>query len=161
MGRQPLYRSEKEKVDLVERNLFFQSYYVASLARESGKTLRLSTDLLCELHSHAMRDIYECAGEFRTWPVSIIGSAHVPPDGCSVEGLAQDMCHQLNCAFVDDPDNNNLTSTAAFLLWNHNCPAINRLIIDGWESSCLTFALFRQKPLRFSQLFFRSTRHLT
>jgi len=120
MARQPLYRNEHEKLLLIERNGYSQSEYVQELAQKSGRTLEITPELVRELHSLAIRDIYECAGEFRTWPITIIGSRHVPPDGSSVAGLVQDTCDQVNSAIREDPDNNDLTSTAAYLLWKLN-----------------------------------------
>jgi fido (protein-threonine AMPylation protein) len=120
MARQPLSQSEEETLYRIERNLFFQASYIELLVRVSGEELRFSAELVQELHSLAIRDIYECAGEFRTWPITIIGSKHVPPDGRSVAGLVQDTCDQINSAIREDPDNNDLTSTAAYLLWKLN-----------------------------------------
>jgi fido (protein-threonine AMPylation protein) len=120
MARQPLYRNEHEKLLLIERNGYSQSEYVQELAQKSGRTLEMTPELIRELHRLAIQDIYECAGEFRTWPITIIGSKHAPPDAGAVEGLVQDVCDQVNSAIADDPDNNNLTPTAAHLLWKLN-----------------------------------------
>ncbi len=43
----------------------------------------------------------------------------------------------------------------------HNCPAINRLNVDGWESPSLSIAIFRQEILSFPQVFCQPTRYLT
>ena len=44
---------------------------------------------------------------------------------------------------------------------DHNCPAINRLNVDGWESPSLSIAIFRQEILSFPQVFCQPTRYLT
>ncbi len=117
MARQPLYRSEEEKLFLIERNGYRQSEFVAELAQRSRHDLKLTADLIQALHRLAIQDIYECAGQFRTWQISIIGSKHVPPDGGSVGGLVEILCDYVNS---DDPDCKDPTSTAAFLLWKLN-----------------------------------------
>jgi Fic family protein len=114
MIRQPLYKSEEEKVRLIERNLLLQYERVLQLARESAKTLRLTPEVVRELHRLAMQDIYSCAGQFPTWSIRIIGSQHTPPEGDRVEGLVQDMCEKAN------EDEDDLVHTAAFLLWKLN-----------------------------------------
>jgi type VI secretion system protein ImpA len=43
----------------------------------------------------------------------------------------------------------------------HNCPAINRLNVDGWESPSLSIAIFRQEILSFPQVFCQPTWYLT
>ncbi len=54
-----------------------------------------------------------------------------------------------------------LTMIGVFALQNHNCPAINRLNVDGWESPSLSIAIFRQEFLSFPQVFCQPTRYLT
>ena len=39
--------------------------------------------------------------------------------------------------------------TGQLVACDHNCPAINRLNVDGWESPSLSIAIFRQEILSF------------
>jgi len=112
--REPLYKSEEEKVHLIGRNLLLQYHRVLQLADVSGNSLRLTTDVVRELHFLAIQDIYSCAGQFRTWPIRIIGSEHIPPEGKYVPGLVQDMCDEAN------KEKQDFVHTAAFLLWKLN-----------------------------------------
>lgn len=45
-----------------------------------------------------------------------------------------------------------LSQPADFRKQVHNCPAINRLNVDGWESPSLSIAIFRQEILSFPRL---------
>jgi hypothetical protein len=54
-----------------------------------------------------------------------------------------------------------LRSGGSFAILSHNCPAINRLNVDGWESPSLSIAIFRQEILSFPQVFCQPTWYLT
>ena len=49
----------------------------------------------------------------------------------------------------------------AFSTGSHDCPDINHLNVDGWESPSLSIAIFRQEILSFPQVFCQPTRYLT
>jgi Fic family protein len=117
MADEPLYSSDEQKLALVERNLYLQSNRIAEIVLALGRSLRMTPDLIRELHRLALHDIYSCAGRLRSGAVRIIGSDHVPPAGSFVGGLVDDLCVRVN---AHDPDDNELISTAAFLLWRLN-----------------------------------------
>jgi Fic family protein len=79
-----------------------------------GHQLRLTPELIKDLHHFAIHDIYPCAGRFREWPIKIDGSSFRPPESRFVEGLVQEMCERANGSDRDPIE------TAAFLLWKLN-----------------------------------------
>lgn len=121
MERGPLFKDLDEKNRLEARNAGLQSQRIrqlipaaSGLIKPPGYDLRLTSDLIKDLHYVAMREIYPCAGQFRDWSVRIVGSSHRPPEGSFIEGLVQDMCDRANEGDWDPAE------TAAFLLWKLN-----------------------------------------
>jgi Fic family protein len=110
-----LFADQAEKIRLQGRNAYNQAREVVRLIRASGEALRLKPDDIKILHNAAIKGIYTCAGEYRTKPVQIRGSRHVPPDHQHVEGLVIAMCDQAN-GELDWPP----LQTAAYLMWRLN-----------------------------------------
>jgi Fic family protein len=82
--------------------------------KDFGYELRLKPQTIKDLHRCALLDIWSCAGQFRDWPVKIVGSPHQPPPGEHVQGLVEEMCNRANEGDWDS------VYTAAFLLWKIN-----------------------------------------
>jgi hypothetical protein len=93
VGRgQPLYRDQAEKDLLEARNGRLQYLLVQDLADRSHAEFNVTPDILKSLHAAAVRDVYSCAGQYRTWPVKIRGSTHKPPEPRYVPDLVEEMC---------------------------------------------------------------------
>jgi len=119
MGHHALYRSEQEKLALVERNLYLQYIAISKTVDESRGTLNLTPELIKELHRLAIQDLYSCAGTFRDTQriprrssVQIKGSTHKPPEDDYVAGLVEELCDTVNATVAENP-----IRAAAFLLW--------------------------------------------
>jgi Fic family protein len=120
--REPLYRDQAHKDKLEGRNarlLYRRVLELIPVSRGQGKDdsheLRLTTEIIKDLHQYAIQDIYSCAGQFRTWRVRIAGSQHMPPDWIYVESSVDSMCNTVNEHSEWDP-----LHTTAFLLWRLN-----------------------------------------
>ncbi len=121
MERGPLFRNREEKNRLEARNAILQHRRISELIPTArgdpeppGSKLRLTPEIVKDLHRVAIRDLYPCAGHFRTWPVKISGSSHRPPEDRFIEGQVQDMCDRAN------EGGWNPVETAAFVLWKLN-----------------------------------------
>jgi Fic family protein len=119
----PLFSNLAEKDQLEARNARLQFRRVLELVphvrgepKDSGHLLRLTPEIIKDLHLSAIQGIYSCAGTFRTWRVGIKSSPHKPPDPEYVPGLVEDMCERAN-GVGDEWD---AVQTAAYLLWRFN-----------------------------------------
>lgn len=74
--------------------------------------LELTPAMVKSLHRAAIRNIYSCAGRYRTWAVQIRGSAHKPPESRFVPGLIDEMCREANSN--EDWD---AIKVSAYVLW--------------------------------------------
>ena len=110
----PLYRNRSHKDLLEARNGRLQYRLARRLARQSSGVLRLTPNLIKSFHRRAIKGIYSCAGEYRTWGVKL-GLSHKPPESRYVPGLLEDMCSRANEAGDWDP-----IQVAAYLLWRVN-----------------------------------------
>jgi Fic family protein len=110
-----LYTSEEEKVRLEARNGLLQYDEVMWLIDESGDTLKLTPEIIKQLHYFSIKDIYTFSGRYREWSVKIKGSPHKPPGSRYVPGLVEAMCDMANASTEWDP-----VRTAAYLLWRLN-----------------------------------------
>jgi Fic family protein len=79
--------------------------------------LSITPQLLRDLHRTAIRGIYDCAGSFRTGPVSISNTPHQPPPPDQVPALVDEMCAYANAGAQAG---SSPIHTAAFLLWRLN-----------------------------------------
>ncbi len=110
-----LYQDRSEKDALEARNGRLQYQQTIRFIEESYGSLKLTSEIVKALHYAAIRDIYSCAGQYRTWPVKIPGSSHKPPHFKYVPGLVDQMCDEVNQAADWSP-----LKTAAYLLWKVN-----------------------------------------
>ena len=62
----------------------------------SGKPFKLTPDAIRELQAAAVNGLEVGVGEFRTTPVKIDGTAHVPPDAARIPALVDEMCAYVN-----------------------------------------------------------------
>jgi len=118
MGMRPfyqLYESREQKAALEARNglLLFEAIEKMVIDSKAGFTLTPHT--LCTLHEYVIRDIYKCAGQFRTAPIIISGSKHQPPVWPLVAPMVDDMCKYINENFGKSP-----LHLAAYIMWRHN-----------------------------------------
>ncbi len=115
VGRgRPLYRDRLDKDRLEARNGILQYRLVGRLADQSLGVLSVTPDIIKSLHREAIRGVYSCAGQYRTWGVRL-GSSHKPPESRYVSGLVEEMCSRANRRTELDP-----IQVAAYLLWRLN-----------------------------------------
>ena len=109
-----LYRDQQHKADLEARNALLQFDRVVSMIGPAAGVLKLTVATTCELQWLAIRDIYTCAGRFRTWGVLIDNTSHCPPPFEDVSALVEEMCDYANSK-ISDP-----IHTSAYLMWRFN-----------------------------------------
>ena len=110
-----LYRDQSEKDALAARNGRLQYRRALQFIEQSHGSLQLTPTIVKALHRSAIKGIYSCAGQYRTWSVKISGSSHKPPDSKNVPGLVEQMCETVNEATDWGP-----LKVAAYLLWRVN-----------------------------------------
>lgn len=115
IDRTSLYKTEAEKVRLVDRNILLQYDEAQRIFRESDGSVRLTSDLVRRLQYFAVKDIYGCAGHYRQWGVTIKHAQHVPPEPRYVPDLVDEMCETANRNEEWEP-----LKTAAYLMWRLN-----------------------------------------
>lgn len=82
----------------------------------TGEQFCLTQDLILELHRIALDGIHRQAGLYRSAPVTIGGSRHVPPRHTDIPDLLLDMCCHVNeCWHGFDA-----AELAAYALWRIN-----------------------------------------
>ncbi len=69
---------------------------VLRLIDESKSGLKLRPSVIQRLQRLAIKDIYTCAGNFRTGPVFIDGTTHQPPDAADIAEHVEEMCDYVN-----------------------------------------------------------------
>ena len=110
-----LYRDEIQKAELEVRNTRLQFKWLEKSFKAAGQPFILTPELVKASHYWAIRNIYTCAGQYRTASVAIKGSPHKPPEAEYVLGLVEDACER-----VRDNLDWNPVKTAAFLMWRLN-----------------------------------------
>jgi Fic family protein len=112
-----LFKDKDEKARLEARNGLLQFDEVLRLAGEAIESgqfkLRPSTIQLFQ--RLAIKDIYTCAGNFRTGLVSIGGSNHAPPPPEDIARQVEDLCDYVNDAKGKTP-----IHFAAYIMWRIN-----------------------------------------
>lgn len=117
LGERALFSSPDEKAALETRNGLLQLDAVNDLAREAIEKqlpLPITSHLLRHIQEFAIRDIYTCAGRFRTWGVQIQNSKHVPPLWTDVDAHIAEMCGHANDTGLE------ALHAAAYLMWRVN-----------------------------------------
>ena len=112
-----LYDSLEQKAALEARNGLLQFDEVLRLVDETiQNTFRLRPSTIQSLHRIAIQDIYVCAGNYRTAPVEIQGTAHQPPPWQEVPKLVEDFCDYVN----DNWASSTPIHLAAYAMWKVN-----------------------------------------
>jgi len=93
-----LFADKVEKARLEARNGLLQYDLVEKLAREArvAKLFKLRVSTIQALQREAIQGIYTCAGNYRTGPVTIIGTNHQPPPADQVPAFVEGMCDYVN-----------------------------------------------------------------
>lgn len=112
-----LFQDKAHKAELEARNGLLQFDEVLKLVDSSirsGKfVLRPST--VQSFQRLAIKDIYTCAGNYRTGPVSIDGTSHEPPAPEDVASLVEEMCDYVNDNWDERP-----IHLASYVMWRVN-----------------------------------------
>src|SRR5687768_1285268 len=87
-----LFSDPDHKAALEARNGLIQFDEVIRLINEAKQGFQLRPSTIQKLQRLAIKDIYTCAGNFRTGPVSIKGTTHQPPDPETVSEHVEEMC---------------------------------------------------------------------
>ena len=112
-----LFGNPDEKARLEARNGLLQFDEVLRLIDEGAQSsvFKLRPSLIQQLHRIAIKDIYACAGNYRTQPVVIGNTAHRPPAWEKVPELVEEMCDYVNDCWNKAP-----IHLAAYLMWRIN-----------------------------------------
>ena len=111
-----LYVDAEQKAQLEARNGLIQFDEVIRLINEGKQTFRLRPSIIQRLQRFAIKDIYTCAGNFRTGPVSIAGTTHQPPDPDTVSEHVEEMCEYVNSKWATSSP----IHLSAYLMWRVN-----------------------------------------
>lgn len=115
-----LYDTPEQKADLEARNGLLQFDEVRRLVAASRSEFNLTPDILLKLQYLAIRDIYNCAGKFRTGPVYLSRPVndpdlHQPGPWEKVVSLVDEMCNYVNGNF-----GKSAVHLSAYVMWRHN-----------------------------------------
>lgn len=91
-----LYGTQEQKAELEARNGLLQFDEVLRLIDGSKKGFKLRPSTVQKLQRLAIKDIYTCAGNFRTGPVFIEGTTHQPPEAAEIAEQVEEMCEYVN-----------------------------------------------------------------
>lgn len=97
------------------RNGLLQFDEVLRLVDDAKNGFRLKPSTLQKLQRFAIRDIYTCAGNYRTGPVYINGTNHQPPPASDVAERVEEMCE-----YVNENWGKSALHLAAYLMWRLN-----------------------------------------
>jgi Fic family protein len=111
-----LFTDANNKADLEARNGLMQFDEVIRIVEEEKQAFKLRPSVIQRLQRLAIKDIYTCAGNFRTGPVYINGTTHQPPDPDTVSEHVEEMCEYVNGKGLDAPP----LHLAAYLMWKVN-----------------------------------------
>lgn len=104
-----------ERKRRVAENLARQYDVAVRLVNESAGVFCITPEILKNLQRIAIENIYVCAGEYRTWPISISGTSHAPPNWRDIPSLIAQMCDYANSTPGSTP-----IHTAAYRMWRLN-----------------------------------------
>lgn len=111
-----LYIDSDQKAALEARNGLIQFDEVIRLIEEAKQGFTLRPSIIQRLQRLAIKDIYTCAGNFRTGPVCINGTTHQPPDPATVSEHVEEMCDYVNKKWADSSP----LHLGAYLMWRVN-----------------------------------------
>lgn len=109
---------EETKAGLEARNGLLQFDEVLHLVDEAVKSgkFKLKPSTIQRLHRLAIKDIYSCAGTYRTRPIVITGTTHQPPEAERVPDLVEEMCDYVNEHWADATP----VHLGSYLMWRVN-----------------------------------------
>jgi Fic family protein len=112
-----LYRDPQEKADLEARNGLLQFDHVLALVDEAVTvgTFKLRPSTVQTFQRIAIKDIYTCAGNYRTGPVFIEGTSHQPPPPEEVPAHVEALCD-----YVNDHWSESAIHLASYVMWRVN-----------------------------------------
>lgn len=113
-----LFSDENQKAQLEAKNGLLQFDEVLKIIETSlkaEKAFKLKPSTITHLHRIAIQDIYACAGNYRTQPVDIHGTDHLPPRWEDVPTLVEEMCDYVNENWDKSP-----IHLAAYAMWRLN-----------------------------------------
>jgi hypothetical protein len=102
---------------LASRNAYRQLERTLALITEAlawARPVRLTPEMICELHGLAMAGLIDGAGTLRRDDVRITGSRHAPPPWADVPRLIDELCDYANTSTRD------AIHVAAYVLWRLN-----------------------------------------
>ncbi len=111
-----LYTGADEKANLEARNGLLQFDEVLRLIDESQSGFKFRPSIIQKLQRLAIKDIYTCAGNFRTAPVYIAGTTHQPPEASEVTEQVEQMCEYV----AENWSNTSALHLSAYLMWKVN-----------------------------------------
>src|SRR5262245_1468631 len=132
--------SEADFVALTERNVLLQFDEIRRLASTgyASPAAVLNVETVRRLHALACVDIYDFGGQFRSGPVYISGTGHIPPPAEEVVGHVDDMVRYINTHWDASP-----ATLCSYVLWRcnwiHPFPNANGRTTRGF--AYLTFLL--------------------
>ncbi len=112
-----LFADVKIKAALEARNGLLQFDEVLSLARQSfgSGSFKLRPSIVQKFQRIAIKDIYTCAGNFRTSLVTISGSGHQPPPPEEISELVEELCD-----YVNETEGKTPIHFASYVMWRIN-----------------------------------------
>jgi Fic family protein len=113
-----LFRDQEQKARLEARNGLLQFDEVLALidkALKSETNYQLRPSTIQHLHRIAIKDIYTCAGNYRTVPVTISQTDHQPPSWEQAPMLVEEMCDYVNA----NPDQSPV-HLSSYVMWRVN-----------------------------------------
>jgi Fic family protein len=113
-----LFKDKEEKARLEARNgllQFDEVLRLADAAHQSGQ-FRLRPSVVQAMQRIAIKDIYTCAGNFRTGPVVIHGTSHQPPNPEDIPRLVEELCDYVN----DNWQQSTPVHLSAYVMWRVN-----------------------------------------
>lgn len=113
-----LFADRKQKAELEARNGLLQFDAVVRMISDIERVgkFKLRPSAIQELQRVAIQDIYNCAGNYRTGPVSIHGTDHQPPPAPEVPSLVEEMCDYVNESWTQGTP----LHLASYLMWRIN-----------------------------------------
>ena len=113
-----LYENYEQKAKLEARNGLLQFDEVIRIISEveRGNNFKLSPSTIRLFHKIAIKDIYSCAGNYRTTQVLINGTDHQPPLCDDVPTYIKEMCDLVNNMW----NTSSPVHLASYVMWRIN-----------------------------------------
>ncbi len=111
-----LFSSADQKAELEARNGLLQFDEVLRMIDASKNGFQLRPSTLQRLQRLAIKDVYTCAGNFRTRPVIIAGTTHQRPDASEISERVEEMCDYVNGRWGES----SALHLSAYVMWRVN-----------------------------------------